>query len=345
VATARNPSGPAPLVSVVVPNYNGARFLPRCLDALSAQVYPSREVIVVDDASTDEGPDLVRRGHPQFTLLALEQNRGFCGACNAGVAAARGEYVALVNNDALLPPYALASMVACLQANPKAWVAAPHIHNLNLDMRSYPRPGTLGLTGLIIQNVFAGPDQVFGAPGAALLFRREAGLPFDADYRFFHEDVYFSWRTWLSGHEVAACPEVRVEHLGSATLGPRHEQNRWWLERNRWLNLLRFYSPGTWLRAWPLFLLALPAEWLADVLSGRSLGPRCRAYAWLLSHPGLIWRKRRATQALRRVPDAVILRRFSCRLTNSDQGPGRWLNRLARLWCRLVRLQTYELGT
>jgi GT2 family glycosyltransferase len=339
--------GPAarPLVSAVVPNYNGAAILGECLTALRAQTLRELEIIVVDDASTDDSPRLVREKYSGVRLISLAENSGFCAACNAGVATARGEFVALINSDTFLPRGALARLARELTRRPRAWVIAPRVHNLNCDMSAYPYAGTLNPTGAIMQNVFTLPGVIFGAPGAALMFRRaDVGAPFDPEYRFFHEDVYLSWRTWLTGHEVVELPDLRVNHLGSASVQSFSQRNRWLLERNRLLNLLTFWSAGTWVRLLPLLLAALLLEQAADLLHRRPLGPRWGAYAWLVAHPLAILRKRRALQHQRRVPDREILRRMSCRLTNSASFGARLVNAGAKLWCRLAGLRTWELG-
>jgi glycosyltransferase involved in cell wall biosynthesis len=81
------PSNPADLrASVIIPNYNGLRFLPVCLGALEAQTHPasSTEVIVVDDASTDGSAAFVRERYPRVRVVELASNRGLAAACNAG---------------------------------------------------------------------------------------------------------------------------------------------------------------------------------------------------------------------------------------------------------------------
>jgi glycosyltransferase involved in cell wall biosynthesis len=78
-------------VSVVVPNYNGERLLPACLDALARQTQSADEIVVVDDASTDGSCALIRRRYPQVRLLPLPANSGFCHAANAGLRAAQGD--------------------------------------------------------------------------------------------------------------------------------------------------------------------------------------------------------------------------------------------------------------
>lgn len=333
-----------PRVSAVVPNYNGRVWLAGCLDSLAAQDCPGLEIILVDDASTDDSVAWVRRRYPRVRVVALEKNLGFAGACNAGASAARGRFIALVNNDTLFSPQLLSGLLRVLETSPRVGVVSPRIDNLNLDMSAFPHAGTLSVTGVTIQNVIADPRVIFGAPGALLMFRRELAPPFDADYRFFHEDVYLSWRAWFTGYTVATAPKLSARHLGSATVKSSPARNAWLTERNRWLNALLFWSPGTLGRLLPLWLTALLLEFLSDLFSGRGVGYRLKAYLWIAGHAGTVARKRRALQAQRRAADAVVLRLLSCRITNAGHGPARALNALACAWCRWAGLKTWELS-
>ncbi len=334
----------AALVSVIVLNYNGEKMLPDCLNSLRSQKYDSFEVIVVDNASTDKSRELIRGQYPEVRLVALDRNTGFCAGNHAGIQTARGDYIALVNNDVILPPEFISVLAGALDSNENAWVAGPRINNLNMDMSVYPYNGTMSLTGIIIQNVFTSPRMIFGVSGAALMFRREpVGLPFDEDYEYFYEDVYLSWRTWFSGHEVLYRPDLSVKHIGSASFRAQSSWYRWLLERNRLMNSIYFWAGSTWLRLGPLLVMVLITEQMVDIFSGRSIFPRWRAYIWILTHLKRIGRKRRILQAQRRVPDHEIMRLMSCQVTNVRNIGGRLLNAAARCWCRLMRLKTWEL--
>ena len=105
-----------PLVSVVIPNWNGAHHLPTCLDALRAQTYPRVEVIVADNASTDGSLNCWPSGI-EVRVVALAENRGFTGACNAGMRAA-AEIIVLLNNDTEAEPSWLSEVVAALERHP-----------------------------------------------------------------------------------------------------------------------------------------------------------------------------------------------------------------------------------
>ena len=85
--------------SVVIPNWNGRRFLQTCLDSLMAQSYGDIEIIVVDNASSDGSQALIEGSYQQVKLINLPTNRGFTGACNIGMDTAAGEIIALLNND------------------------------------------------------------------------------------------------------------------------------------------------------------------------------------------------------------------------------------------------------
>src|SRR5215831_12580916 len=109
--TRRNRLGwPIP-ADVVIPNWNGAKLLGRCLDALAAQTVRPARVIVVDNGSDDQSEDVVA-GHQAVEWLSLGRNRGFSAAANAGIATSTAPYVALLNNDALAEPGWLEALVS-----------------------------------------------------------------------------------------------------------------------------------------------------------------------------------------------------------------------------------------
>lgn len=333
-----------PSVAAVVLTYNRWDLIRACLPTVLAQDWPDLEVCVVDNGSTDGTPAKLAAEFPGVKVLALPQNLGFAGANNAGVRACTAEYAAMISNDVLLPPEFMRRLVTELERRPDAALAGPAVDNLNLDMSQYPGVGTVGLTGTVIQNVFTDPTLGFGAAGCSLVFKRSAlGLPFDADYGFFHEDVFLAWRARLLGYSVLRVPDVQVRHVGSATLGSPSGENRFLLERNRQINFLTFFSAWTRLRIRPLMCLARALEWAGDRRAGRSREPVVRARRWLRAHAEVIRAKRRTRQSERRVPDREIIRWMSCRITNAPGAAGRLANALAKVWCRLVGLRTWEI--
>ena len=218
----------APLASVVVPSLNGANLLPECLDSLAAQTYAPLEVIVADGASTDGTQALLER-YPAVRLLRLQRNRGFSGNVNAGLRAARGEVLCLLNNDAQADADWVAACVEALEGRPGLGSVASKV--LFSDRRTLNSAGdVLCRNGSARQRGVSQPDgpawntpgPVFGAMGGAAAYRRamlaDVGL-FDEVFFMYLEDVDLAFRAQLRGWSCWYEPAARAYHRGSATGG------------------------------------------------------------------------------------------------------------------------------
>src|SRR5690349_18848009 len=93
-----------PLVSIIVVNFNGRERLAACLNSLARQTYLAREIILVDNNSTDGSIDAVRGEFPNIRIVSLGTNAGFAAGCNAGIVIANGSLIATLNNDAIAEP-------------------------------------------------------------------------------------------------------------------------------------------------------------------------------------------------------------------------------------------------
>jgi GT2 family glycosyltransferase len=218
----------APLASVIVPTLNGAHLLPDCLDSLTSQSYANVEVIVADGASTDATPALVKR-YPGVRLLQLQRNLGFAGNVNAGLRAARGDVLCLLNNDAQADPDWVAVCVETLSDRTEIGSVASKV--LFADRRTINSAGdVLCRDGRPRQRGAGQPDgpawnasePVFGAMGGAAAYRRamlaDVGL-FDEVFFMYLEDVDLAFRAQLRGWACMYQPLARAYHLGSASGG------------------------------------------------------------------------------------------------------------------------------
>jgi GT2 family glycosyltransferase len=219
----------APLVSVIVPTLNGAHLLPDCLDSLARQTYPNLEVIVADGASTDRTGELLAGEYPSMRLLRLSRNRGFSGNVNAGLRAARGDVLCLLNNDAQAEPDWVAACVDTLLSRSELGSVASKV--LFADHQTINSAGdVLCRDGAARQRGAGQPDgptwntpgPVFGAMGGAAAYRRamlaDVGL-LDEVFFMYLEDVDLAFRARLLGWECDYQPLARVYHQGSASGG------------------------------------------------------------------------------------------------------------------------------
>ncbi len=214
---------------MIVPTLNGAHLLPACLDSLMQQSYASFEIIVADGASTDGTASLLASTYPSVRLLRLQRNGGFSGNVNAGLRAARGEVLCLLNNDAQAEPDWVAVCVETLCARPAVGSVASKV--LFADRRTINSAGdSFCLDGAARQRGAGQPDgdawnapgPVFGAMGGAAAYRRamlaDTGL-LDEAFFMYLEDVDLAFRAQLLGWSCHYQPLARVFHLGSATGG------------------------------------------------------------------------------------------------------------------------------
>jgi GT2 family glycosyltransferase len=223
-----------PAFSVVVPTFNGASFLPSCLDSLRRQTLPDFEVVVVDDGSTDGSVDLVEQSYPEVKLVALGVNSGFAAAANRGLAAARGEIIALLNNDVEADERWLGELQAAAQIHPEYDFFASKI--LLFDRRDtlhsagdyYTLAGVPGNRGVWQKDEgqFDRVEEVFGACGGAAAYRRaflealrRGEQVFDESLFMYCEDVDLNLRARLRGFRCLFVPGARVYHRLSATGG------------------------------------------------------------------------------------------------------------------------------
>jgi GT2 family glycosyltransferase len=209
-----------PAVSVVIPNWNGRRWLSGCLESVAAQTTPAAEVIVVDNGSADGSLEYLRDQHPRVRVLALGRNTGFAYAANRGVEAAHGELVALINTDVVLDRDWLERMAGALSARPDAASAACKMLMLDGSGQVYDAGDVLRRDSACEQRGrfrlddgrFDAAGDVFGACAGAAVYRRDAVLELGGfDERFFAylEDVDLALRLrlrgWTCRYEPAVC--------------------------------------------------------------------------------------------------------------------------------------------
>ena len=219
-----------PMFSIIIPNWNGAKFLPDCLRSLRRQTFDDFETIVVDNGSEDESLEIVRKEFPEVRVLPLDRNYGFAAACNRGAEEARGDVLVLLNNDTEADPEWLEEIERTLQEHPEAGAIASKI--LLFDKRNviHSTGDMMGRDGIPINRGVWEEDkgqydlyqQVFSACGAAAAYRREMWEElggFDEDLFMYLEDVDLAWRAQLRGWKTVFAPRAKVYHRLSATGG------------------------------------------------------------------------------------------------------------------------------
>ena len=247
------PKGSPLKVSVVVPNWNGMRFVGMCLDSLAKLDFEDYEVIVVDNGSADGSREMIEEQYPDVKLLKLPDNMGFAIACNEGIKASNAEYIVLLNNDIEVTPDWLRELYEGMERHPECGMGTTKM--MFLDQRDvFYNTGDLfhswsagGGRGQGEKDVgqYEKEDYVFGACAGAGIYRREffnqVGL-FDEDFFIFAEDVDLNMRGQLQGLKAVYLPKAKVYHIGTATVGLYSDRYVYLCKRNDIWVFIKNYS-------------------------------------------------------------------------------------------------------
>jgi GT2 family glycosyltransferase len=316
-----------PLVSIIVLNYNGSQFLADCFNSLRSVSYPNYEVIMVDNASSDESVGFVAQNFPEVKILRNENNLGFTAGNNRGAGIARGKYLFFLNNDTKVRPDFLDYLVAAAEEDDTAGICACKILTFEGKEEAqinYTCEGkSVGCTGrssdIYGWQGWEGP--VFFAEGSALFARKEIFDKlggFDEQHFIFLEDLDLAWRTQLLGFKIKAVPESMIYHFagGTVTGGRGRKQvfisnirRRYLGEKNQMRNVLKNYSLATLLNVLPRYLILNTGEMLYFLIKGEFKvlwQAYIRAHIWNIRHLKNTLRERKKVQSMRKVPDCAL---------------------------------------
>jgi GT2 family glycosyltransferase len=301
---------------VVIPNWNGERFLPTCLSSLRLQAFEDFETVLVDNGSTDGSVAFASHNFPEVRVLPLPENRGFSAAVNAGIQASNAEHVALLNNDTETDPGWLEALVEAADAYPDAGFFASKLVDF-YDRRILDGAGdVLRRSGLPYRLGHGERDRgqydeatyVFGACAGAAMYRRgmldDVGL-FDEDFFANCEDGDLSFRAQLAGYRCLYVPGSVVYHMGSATFGKRTPTSTRLGTRNS-LCLLVKNLPAPLVPGFLPFVLAGQLSRLVVTASTSTLKAHIEGLAGALRLLPLMLGKRREIQKRRQVPIEYI---------------------------------------
>ncbi|MDU9048505.1 MAG: glycosyltransferase family 2 protein [Candidatus Electrothrix sp. Rat3] len=258
-----------PAVNIVIPNWNGLRFLPACLSSIEQQQQDvvALEVTVVDNGSHDGSLEYLRENHPQVQIIVLPENRGFSAAVNQGILSSTAPFVFLLNNDTELDSTCLSQLMQVAEEQKEFDFFSPKMLSFHertildgagdgyLRGGAGYRLGTMELDDPAYNQ--AGP--IFGACAGAVLYRRSLfdhiGL-FDEDFFAYLEDVDLNLRINHSGRKGYYVPTAKVYHIGSASSGSKINPFTIRLStRNSFYVLLKNYPTRLFLRLLPVILI------------------------------------------------------------------------------------------
>lgn len=219
-------------VSIIIPNYNGYKYLETCMKAVYSQTHSEFEIIFVDNASTDGSVEFIKKNYPQIQLIELKQNYGFSKAVNEGIKTASTDLVVLLNNDTEAEGDWLSQLINCISKDARIFSCSSKMlqffdrnkiddagDEYNAFGWAYKRGDNMS------RDRYSKDSEIFSTCAGAAIYRRnvfeEIGY-FDENFFAYLEDVDLSYRARLYGYRNVYCSSARIYHVGSGTSGSKY---------------------------------------------------------------------------------------------------------------------------
>lgn len=311
------------LVSIIIVNWNGKKFLKKCFSSLEKINYPNYEIILVDNGSTDGSVEYIKKNFPQVKIIQNKENLGFAEANNIGYQQAKGKYILLLNNDTEVTPDFLNRLVTVLKSDEKIGVVQPKILLSSQPSKIETVGSYLTSTGFLYhfgwekdakKPKYNLRQEIFSARGACMLIKKEVvekvGL-FDKDFFAYFEETDFCWRTWLAGYKIIYVPNSVICHKGGGTASrislPFIDYHSF---KNRICTLIKNLELKNLLKILPLHLLLCLGISFFFFLKGELKHGFAilRGIGWNIKNLRKNWQKRRIVQRqIRKIPDKELL--------------------------------------
>jgi len=326
---------PKPLLSVIIPNWNGKKFLAECIDSLKEQTFCDFEIILVDNGSTDGSAEFVEHRYGAWVrIIRNKKNLGYSGGNNAGIRSAKGKYIVLLNNDTVVEPTWLEELVRAIGSDDQIGMWASKVC-------SYYQRDRIEAVGELIywdglnrargqyeqdQGQYDEAEEIFFPPGCGGMYPKtlfdEIGL-FDEDFFAYGDDAEIGIRARLAGWKCLYVPKAVLHHKNSGSTGQYSPFKAFYVERNRfWIVIKYFPMPLIFLSLFfTLYRFILQAYGalthrgaagkFTKIYSPLQLvGILLRAYGSGLRYLPRMWRKRKLLKPLKKVTYGEIFSWF-----------------------------------
>ncbi len=314
-----------PLVTIIVLNWNGKKWLAKCLPTLRKIKYTPLEIIVVNNGSTDESADFLKTKFPEVKVIEIKQNVGYARANNIGVRQARGKYILLMNNDTTATPSFVDPLVEVMEEDDSIGIVQPQIRSM-IHPKLLDSVGSFfTFTGFLYHYGYMKPHvqkkynhklYAYSIKGACFLIRRDDFINlggFDEDFVCYVEETDLCHRMWLSGKKVMYLPTSVMYHWGGGDMQvmTRSELTVFRSFRNRYLSYLKNFTVPSLLVLLPIHILYCELFVAAALASGqfkKAIAAQLGVFAPLITMNDTLKKRKKIQSRIRKVTDWEILK-------------------------------------
>ena len=323
-----------PQVTVVIVTFNSLPYIEACLRSLERQSYPALKIVVIDNASADGTAQFLRDRLLERAIFN-QRNVGFAAAQNQGIRMSKQGWVLTLNPDVVLDPDFISKLIEAAESHADVGTVCGKLLRWKPEDAANPFSNVIDSAGIYFRpdlrhldrgaeeldrGQYDRPEYVFGATGAAALYRREMiadvsleGEFFDEDFFAYREDADLAWRAQLLGWKCLYVPQACAWHVRRVTPERRADlpqEINWHSVKNRFLMRMKNAGGGTWLNFFPQILDRDFSVLGYALFADRSL---LSAIAFPLKTWRAVMKKRRIIQSRRRVSEHELMRWFDYR--------------------------------
>lgn len=314
-----------PKISIIIVNYNGQKYLHDCLSSIENNPGGLYEVILVDNASSDNSVNFVKENFPKIKIIQNNENLGFASGSNIGIRQVKGEFVLLLNNDTIVEKNFLGNFIRAFDEIPNLGCVQPKIV-LMKDNNTLDSCGSYLTDTSFLYHYGYNKDQsldkynhpfpIFSVKGVAILTKKEIiekiGL-FDDDFWCYFEETDFCNRLWLAGYECWYYPKVKIFHAAGGTTLTYFQNNyiQFHNFKNKLASFIMNFEAITLLKFLPIYLVI---NFFLGIFFLIKLKPKYFAFLikalwWNMTHFKRTMLKRHHVQPLRKISDKDIFRK------------------------------------
>lgn len=311
-------------VSLVILNWNGRKRLEKCLASLKKITYKNKEIIVVNNGSTDDSADFLKKNYPTVKVIEVKKNIGYAGGTNLGVQKAKGEYVLLLNNDTTVTPGFLEPLVKDMENDHSLGAVQPQIRSMIYPNLLDSVGSFFTSTGFLYHfgymkpyknKLYTKPLFAYSIKGACFIMRRKEYLQLgglDESFICYVEETDLCHRIWLSGKKVMYDPTSAIYHYGGGDMQVMTKDyvTMYRSYRNRIISYIKNFSTWELLKTLPVVVLFSEGFVIMTILKGnigRGIGAQIGIFGAFASLPDVLKKREYIQRNIRKVSDKQIM--------------------------------------
>ena len=315
-----------PNISIIIPHYNNYTILKECIDSLTKINFNDYEIIIVDNNSSDNSAQRIKKEFSQIILHQLNKNIGYAGACNKGANISNGEYLLFINNDTTHDLNFLKILFEKIKSNNKIAAVQPKVKSIK-NTEYFDYAGASGgyidylvfpfTRGRIFHTIekdnmqYDDSKKIFWASGVCFITKKELFMQlkgFDQSLFSHMEEIDYCWKCNLAGYECWVEPKSIVYHHGGKTLQYHSAQKTYLNHRNSMILLLTNYQLSLSLFLFPIRIILEIVSSFYDLLRFKILHffAHYRAILYLLFNINHLNKRRQLIAKIRKLPDKFL---------------------------------------